>query len=81
MLWFARASVGVAGFFGKILIALKKLFSRTNIPDFRYIQLYIPVPDLCILYIFGDPCPVSKMFKKNLNFWIIALNLALNLPA
>ena len=37
MLWFARASVGLAGFLGKILVALKKLFS-TIFPDFRYMH-------------------------------------------
>ena len=50
MLWFAQASVGLAGFLGKILVALKKLFSSTIFPDFRY-RLYIPVPGLCILYL------------------------------
>ena len=38
MLWFARVSVGLAGFLGKILVALKKLFSRTISPDFRYMH-------------------------------------------
>ena len=30
--------------------------------------IYIPVPGLCLLYIFGDPCQVSKMFLKKLEF-------------
>ena len=38
MLGFARASVGLAGYLGKILIALKKLFSSTIFPDFRYMH-------------------------------------------
>ena len=38
MLWFARARVGLAGFLGKILVALKKLFSSTIFPDFRYMH-------------------------------------------
>ena len=38
MLWFARASVGSAGFLGKILFALKKLFSSTIFSDFRYMH-------------------------------------------
>ena len=28
----------------------------------------IPVPRLCVLYIFEDPCQVSKMFLKKLEF-------------
>ena len=36
MLWFAQASVGLAGFLGKILVALKKLLSSTIFPDYRY---------------------------------------------
>ena len=68
MLWFAQARVGLAGFLGKILVALKKLFSSTIFPDFRYMHC-IPVPGLCILYIFGDPCQVSiKMFGKKFEF-------------
>ena len=39
MLWFARASVGLAGILGKILVALKKLFSSTIFPDFRYMHI------------------------------------------
>ena len=38
MLWFARASVDLAGFLGKILVALKKLFSSTIFPDFGYMH-------------------------------------------
>ena len=38
MLWFARTSVSLAGFLGKILVALKKLFSSTIFPDFRYMH-------------------------------------------
>ena len=38
MLWFARASVGLAVFLGKILVALKKLFSFTIFPDIRYMH-------------------------------------------
>ena len=38
MLWFARASLGLAGFLGKILIAIKKLFSSIIFPDFRYMH-------------------------------------------
>ena len=72
MLWFAQASVGLACFLGKILVALKNYFS---LQFFLILGICIPVPGLCILYIFGDPCQVSKMFKKNLNLWIIALNL------
>ena len=71
MLWFPRASEGLAGFLGKILVALKKNFPV----QFSLIfNICIPVPGLCILCIFGDPCQVSKIFKKKrLNFWIIAL--------
>ena len=38
MLWFARASVGLAGFLGKILVALKKLLFCTIFLDFRYMH-------------------------------------------
>ena len=38
MLWFARASVGLADFLGKNLVALKKLFFSTIFPDFRYVH-------------------------------------------
>ena len=65
MLWFARANVGLAGFLGKILVAIKNYFP----PQFSLILgICIPVPGLCILYIFGDPCQVSKMFYKQLEF-------------
>ena len=60
MLWFARASVGLAGFLGKILVALKKLFSLI-------LDICIPVPGSCIL-LFGDPCQVSKMFLNKIEF-------------
>ena len=74
MLWFARASVGLAGFSAKILVALKNYFS---LYFFLILGTCIPVPGLCLLHIFGDPCQVSKMFLKKLEFvdWIIALNL------
>ena len=59
MLWFALASVSLAGFLGKIVVALKKLFFSTIFPDFKH----IPVPGLYRLHyvIFLDPCQVSKM--------------------
>ena len=60
MPWFARASVALVGFLGKILVAVKKLFSSTIFSDFRY---SIPVPGLCI---FKNPCQVSKMVLKKL---------------
>ena len=63
MLWFARASIGLAGFLGKILVALKKQFSLI-----LGRPICIPVPGLFILYIFGDPCQVSKRLKKKLEF-------------
>ena len=57
MLWFAQASEGLAGFLGKILVALKNYFPL----QFSLILgIYIPVPGLCI----GDPCQVFKMLKK-----------------
>ena len=72
MLWFARASVGLAGVLGKISVALKNYFPL----QFSLILgICIPVPGLSILYIFGDPCQISKMFQKKFEFWIIALNL------
>ena len=42
---------------------IKKIFSSTIFPDFRYMHC-IPVPGLCILYIFGDSHQVSKTFLK-----------------
>ena len=59
MLRFARASVGLAGFLGKILVALKRLFSSTIFPDFRY--MHTGTWFMYIIYIW-DPCQVSKMF-------------------
>ena len=38
MLWLAQASVSLAGFLGKILVRLKKLFFSTIFPDFRHIH-------------------------------------------
>ena len=52
MRWFARASVGLAGFLGKILVALKKLFSSAVFADFRYI--HIGTRFMYILYIWGS---------------------------
>ena len=67
MLWFAQASVGLAVFLGKILVALKKLFSSAIFPDFRCI--HIGTRFIYILYIFGDPCQVSKTITlKNPEF-------------
>ena len=70
MLWFAQASVGLAGFLGKILVALKKIFSSTIFPDFRYI--YVPVPGLrtvglCYTY-FGIHARYVRCFLKKLEF-------------
>ena len=60
-------------FFGKILVASKiNYFPRQLSLIFG---ICIPVPGLCILYISGDSCQVSKMLKKKKNLWIIALNL------
>ena len=52
MLWFAEASVGLAGFLEKILVALKKLFSSTIFPDFRY--MHTGTWFMCIIYIWGS---------------------------
>ena len=52
MLWFARANVGLAGFLGKILVALKKLFSCTIFPDFRY--MHTGAWFTYIIYIWGS---------------------------
>ena len=52
MLWFAQASVGLAGFKGKILVALKKLFSCTIFPDFKYMHTGTWIMD--IIYIWGS---------------------------
>ena len=38
MLWFARASVGLAGVFREEFSCIKKLFSSTIFPDFRYMH-------------------------------------------
>ena len=65
MLWFARARVGLAGFLGKILVALKNYFS---VQFSLILGISIPVSGLCILYIFGDPYGVSKMLLKKLEF-------------
>ena len=65
MLWFARASVGLASFLGKILVALKKLLSSTIFPDFRY--MHTGTWFMYIIHIW-DPCQVSKMFLKKLEF-------------
>ena len=68
MLWIARASVGLVGFLGKILVALKNYFLQF----FLILGICIPVPGLRISYIFGDPCQVSKMFFKKLEFLYIS---------
>ena len=64
MLWFARASVGVAGFSGKILVAFKKNYFPVQFS--LILGICIPEPGLCILNIFGDLRQVSKMLKKKL---------------
>ena len=51
MLWFARASVGLAGFLGKNLVALKNYFP---LQFFLILGICIPVPSLCMLCIFGN---------------------------
>ena len=73
MLWFARASVGLAGFLGKILVVLKKLFSSTVFPDFRY--MHTGTWFMYIIYIWGSMPGLKNVLKRNLNFWIIALNI------
>ena len=52
MLWFARASVGLAGFLGKFLVASKKLFSSTIFPDFR--NMHTATWFMHIIYIWGS---------------------------
>ena len=70
MLWFARASVGLAGFLGKILVALKKLFSSTIFPDFGYMHTGF------VYHIYlGIHTRSLKCLKNKLEFRIIALNL------
>ena len=56
MLWFAQASVGLAGFLGKILVALKKLFSSTIFPDLVkvYTHRYPVYVLLIIIYLWGS---------------------------
>ena len=66
MLLFARACVGLAGFLWKISVAVKKLFSSTIFPEFRY--MHTGTWFMYIICIFGDPCQVSKMFLKKLEF-------------
>ena len=51
MLWFARASVGLPGVLGKILVALKNYFP---VQFSLILGICIPVPGLCMLHIFGD---------------------------
>ena len=55
---------GFGRFFGKILVALKKLCFSTIFPDFRHIHITHQYPSY-IYYItydlFGDPCQVPKM--------------------
>ena len=61
------------GFLGKILVALKKLFSSTIFPDFRYMHA-----GTWFMYDYiylGIHARSLKCFKKNLNSWMIALNL------
>ena len=74
MLWFARASVGLAGFLGKILVALKKLFSSTIFPDYRCIYAYRYLVYVYYIYL-GIHARSLNCFKKNFNLCIIALNL------
>ena len=74
MLWFAQASVGLAGILGKILFALKKLFFSTIFPDFRHI--HISTQFIYIIYIWGSLPGLENALKKtNVNLWIISLNL------
>ena len=56
-------------FFGKILVALKKLFFSTIFTDFRDIQHRYPV---YVYYIYlGIHSRSLNCLKKNLNLWII----------
>ena len=73
MLWFAQASVSLAGFLGKIVVALKNYFSL-QFSLILGIYIDLPVPSLCILYIFED-LKYLKCLKKTLSLWITALNL------
>ena len=52
MLWFARAREGLAGFLGKILVALKKLFSSIIFPDFRH--MHTGTWFMYIIYLWGS---------------------------
>ena len=52
MLWFAQASVGLAVFSGKILVALKKLYFSTIFPDSRY--MHTGTWFMYIIYIWGS---------------------------
>ena len=64
MLRFARASVGLAGFLGKFLVASKKLFSSTIFPDFR--NMHTATWFMHIIYIWGSM--PGLMFLKKLEF-------------
>ena len=57
MLWFARASVGLAVFFREDFSCCKKNYFPLQFS--LILGICIPVPSLCI---FGDPCQVSQMF-------------------
>ena len=50
MIWFAQASVGLAFFLGKILVALKKLFFCTIFPDFRCIDVHTGTRFMYVIY-------------------------------
>ena len=52
MLWFARANVDLADCLGKILVALKKLFSGTIFSDFRC--MHTGTWFMYIIYIWGS---------------------------
>ena len=49
-------------FLGKILVALKKLFSSTTFPDFRY--KHTGTRYICIIYIWGSMPGLQNVLKK-----------------
>ena len=58
-MWFGR-------FFREDFSCIKKIIFLYIF--FLILGICIPVPGLCILYKFGDPCQVFKMFLKKLEF-------------
>ena len=74
MLWFASASVGLASFLGKILVAVKKLFSSTIFSNFRYRSITLPFFSKDNDYKFFKKCFFFAIFYSKIMFYHLYKN-------